>query len=310
MFRAHAFVGLGFLAAAVAGGYLIGGRAGGTAPALARFEPGQEVRVLGPERASALEATTSVAWEPGGCRLATGRRDGAVCLWESDGTPADRWAAHEVPVNAVCFVGDHSALLSAGSDGGARLWALSGTGPTIRAEVRTPGKVLSAASSPDGKTLAVGHVGAISLWRVDPGRLTPAGRLDTPPHPTCALAFAPDGGTLAAGNCADGLVRLWRLGDSSMPERLDGSDDYQARALAFSADGRALFVLDTDGNVVCLDLADRRRTVARLGMTPVRGGAFGPDGRQVLAANFDGLARLAGVRGPLPPFRGTTGTRE
>jgi WD40 repeat protein len=169
---------------------------------------------------------------------------------------------------------------------------------------------LSAASSPDGKTLAVGHVGAISLWQVDPDRLTPAGRLDTPPFPTCALAFAPDGGTLAAGNCGDGLVRVWRLGDGGVPERLDGSDDYQVRALAFSADGRALFVLDTDSNIVCLDLADHRRTVVRLGMPPVRGGAFGPDGRQVLAANFDGLARLAGGRGPVPLFLGTTGTRQ
>lgn len=308
MFRNHARVCLGLVAVAVAGGHWIVSRAG-LAPGSGRCEPGSEVRVLGPGPASAPEGTTSVAWEPGGRLLATGRRDGSVCLWKPDGTPAGRWAALDGPVNAVCFVGGSSTLLSAGGNGVVRLWDLSGAVPTGRAEVRTPDRILAAAASADGKALALGHIGAVSLWRVEPGRLIPAGRLATPPYPTCALAYAPDGRTLAAGNCGDGLVRLWRLGDGSEAECLDGSDDYQVRGLAFSADGRALSVLDTDGNVICWDLGDGRCAAARLRLPPVRGGAFAPGGRRVVAAHFDGAARIADVPSHAAPFQ-TSGTRE
>lgn len=84
-----------------------------------------------------------------------------------------------------------------------------------------------------------------------------------------AVAFSPDGRTLAAGN-ADGNVRLWRVsGARAVPsgEPLTGPKGW-VNGVAFAPDGRSLAAASSDGRVWVWDLAGvarapRCRTRAR-----------------------------------------------
>jgi WD40 repeat protein len=187
-------------------------------------------------------------------------------------------------------------IISARWDGELRLWTLTDDGAVLRAGAVAKGSVLSAAVSPDGKTLAVGGVGTIALWRVEAGRLAPVTEWATSPYLVTALAFSPDGRVLAAGSNSNTAVRFWRLGEDNEPTDIDCGTRYHARGLGFSPDGRVLNVLDTDGGVARLNLDDGQRMNYQLPVPPCRQGAFSADGRRVLIAHHCGAARWESVR--------------
>jgi hypothetical protein len=98
------------------------------------------------------------------------------------------WDGRKLEGDGVLFVGD-----------------LSTNRPPLRA-TRTSQYVVSAALSPDGRTLAVSVAGAIQLWEVATGKIrhTFGGYQEA----AFSLAFSPDGRALA-GLSAGGPVLLW-----------------------------------------------------------------------------------------------------
>lgn len=151
--------------------------------------------------------------------------------------------------------------------------------------------VTSVAFAPNGETLASGSWdGTIQLWDVRGGRLKTRRTLRGPWDEVEAIAYAPDGRTLAGlGTGWDGspfgAVTLWDLGSGRKRPflRVQGKLD----AIAFSPDGATLATAGADDPAVTLwDVAtgrERCRLPDHRG--PVWAVAFAPDGTTLAAAS-------------------------
>src|SRR5262249_43506680 len=168
------------------------------------------------------------------------------------------------------------------------------------------------AFAPDGRSLAVGsfdHVFAVDVW--DPmtsarrdrliDRGSESGRWRSPPSaqsngeaPLCvaALAFSPDGATLAAG-CSDGVIRLWVLPSGELRQTFSGHVAAVSR-LAFAPDGRTLASLGEANllNLWHLTTGQRLFSLDTRGQE-LHGLAFSRDGQLLVAG-----ARSAKSDGP------------
>jgi WD40 repeat protein len=120
------------------------------------------------------------------------------------------------------------------------------TAQLIRAWCGGRGTVASLAFSPDGRTVATGHLtpeDGVRIWDVSTGKLlsTLRGHKDM----VRSIAFSPDGRLLATAGGNRNLVnkdwniRIWDVAASRPAGILEGHTDV-VRALAFSPDGRTL----------------------------------------------------------------------
>jgi WD40 repeat protein len=169
--------------------------------------------------------------------------------------------------------------------------------------------------SADRKTLAVGgmamegwgmsggtpHVaGVVLLWDLTADRVVAT--LDDPTGPIQAVAFAPDGNSLAWG-ALDGTIKLWDLPGGRERAVLRGHAS-MVLSLAFSADGRALASGAKDGTLRVWDAATGLPRAAYGGhpsaVVCVR---FAPDGRTLASGGGDGSIRLWDLAAEVGPFR-------
>jgi WD40 repeat protein len=143
-----------------------------------------------------------VAFSPDGKLLATGSWDQTIKLWEVDtGRCRATLRGHRGRINSVLFDRAGQHVVSAGWDGTVRLWNVDGRGSRIL--IDHPGDIaMNLALAPDGATLAAAYsASGIHLWNVADQKE----RLRIPAPQMLAIAFAPDGKSLAATGMAIGF---------------------------------------------------------------------------------------------------------
>ncbi len=95
------------------------------------------------------------------------------------------------------------------------------------------------ALSPHGTILARGDKGKVRRWRIEDGKELPP--LTCPDGEVYAVAFSPDGRTLASGGAyPDSIVRFWDLATGKERLHLPPRQHSTVYALAFSPDGKSL----------------------------------------------------------------------
>jgi WD40 repeat protein len=147
-----------------------------------------------------------IAFSPDGDRLATGRNDGTVGVWETKtGQEIFRRHGHLKPVRAVAFSPDGRRLVSGSDEGIVKVWDLA-TGQEERTLHSHAGAVRCVAFSPDGKRLATASTDhTAKLWDIATGFevLTFRGHSSS----VWGVAFSQDGRLATIG--LDRRVRIW-----------------------------------------------------------------------------------------------------
>jgi WD40 repeat protein/DNA-directed RNA polymerase subunit RPC12/RpoP len=135
------------------------------------------------------------------------------------------------------------------------------------------------ALSADDRTLAVFGEKAIELWQWQEKR--PLGRIDAHDAPITAVAFAPDGKTLASAS-ADRTVKLWHV-DTRAQRATLRQHAWTVWALAFTPDGKHLASGGLDGMLLLWDLGPDQPPLvwAQAHQFPVRAVAFDNEGKHL-----------------------------
>ena len=232
---------------------------------------------------------TTVAFSPDGAHIASGAANGAVRLWDARTLTAEReLLAHDGAVTALAFRPDDETLASGSLDGTVRIWSRTQAGPL--AELAGMRGMTAAAFSVDGLRLAIAPQGAgtIEIW--NPQTVERQCVLDATGAVVYQIAFAPDGGRVAAileSAAEDGDVRVWSLADGEAETVLVGRER-GAVGLAFNPDGTRLVTTSGDGTVRLWEVSSGRRLLEIPSDVPFKrmevGAVLGLDGTRIASS--------------------------
>ncbi|MEO5683296.1 MAG: hypothetical protein ABIQ88_11685 [Chitinophagaceae bacterium] len=159
---------------------------------------------------------------------------------------------------------------------------------------KAPAKIVSAALSPDGKTILTGSTdNTARLWNRD-GIVTTT--FSGHSGSISSVCFSPDGKTVLTG-ALDKTARLWNL-DGSLRSEFKGHAG-AISAVAFSPDGKMIATGAGDNTARVWDVAGTLKTVLAGHSGYITSVAFSPNGQSVLTGSVDRTARLWGVDGQL-----------
>jgi WD40 repeat protein len=192
--------------------------------------------------------------------------------------------------------------------GKVKLWDISAgrVTATLPAPVQRGG-VEALAYSPDGRWLA-GAVGesatpalpwSVVLW--DVARRRQARAMRGHARRITALAFAPDGRTLATGG-DDGMVRLWDVASGREAGRIEANPG-PIQSIAYAPDGRTLAIVSRFGLRLWDVPGHRSRATLDDADFWVNAVAFAPDGRTLAAAGVVFVAPAGANLNPNRPER-------
>jgi WD40 repeat protein len=184
----------------------------------------------------------ALAFSPDGRVLAAGTDDGLLHRVGLDGPPPlDTLRPDLLAVDGLAVSPDGKTLALSKDDGTVRL-VDAGSGELRRELPGHGGRLADCAFSPDGGLLATAGVydPEVRLWDTATGKKTLTLRAGL--WGVRCLAFSPQNGLLAAGDCRDS-VWVWDLATKKRRGQLAGHNSY-IHDLTFSSDGRVLAVCD------------------------------------------------------------------
>ena len=279
----------GFQIALSPDGHMIA--AGGNNLRLLDSDSGNEIRTitLGASRAGSY--ATAVTFSPDGDRIATGRGDGAIQLWDAHtGTQIGPTLTGQTGgPTGIAFSPDGRQLATTSIDGTLRLWSIkrglpmSGPEPLLK----------KVAISPDGRRIVALASTVVEQWDTATGE--PLSTVPVGGDDAGASAFAVlDGGRIVTA-ASDGTLQTWRLDTGQPlqpPVHIDGvtSD----RRVVFSADGHTVAVADDDRAVAQLWSATTGRSLGapmavHNSANALTAMEFSPDGRRLAIGYLDGV---------------------
>jgi WD40 repeat protein len=254
---------------------------------------------------------TRLAFAPTGHLLAVAGADRTVTLLDPRrGAHSVVLRGHVGAITSIAFNPSATGVVSANTDGTARVWTTSGDLVTILTGHGLD--VISAQFSPDGsRVVTASRDGTARVWDASEGATVAV--LAGHDAELTSAAFSSDGRSVATTS-SDGTMRLWyavaeptlavvrrepwavsaaRFADGHLVVSPRGSPD-----VAVSSDGK-LFATAMSEEVLV-----RRSTtgapVASIRVpTPITGVALAPDDRSVAAAGSDGVARVYRLDGSL-----------
>jgi WD40 repeat protein len=244
---------------------------------------------------------------PDGKTVAMPGPDSVLELWDVVGVQKRlTLKGHKEVAHLLAYSAD-GRLLASAERGALYLWDVAG-GKELRRFPVEGAAVTTLALSPGGKHLAAGGWGHfnpspwVRVFETATGKEVLSPERDTPLPG--ALAFAPDGRTLAMGLLTrpgaldgEGRCTLWEV--ASGRARLRLKDAEAGRAVAFSPDGRILACGSDGGAIRLWDVAtgrERQRLAGHRGR--VNRLTFSPDGRLLASAGDDTTALVWEVSPP------------
>ena len=225
---------------------------------------------------------TAAAFSPDGRYVAEAVYDD-VRLWDTqtgemvrllDATPPI-----VTPADGLAFSPDGSAL--ARNDYNHNLWVLGTADSSLLADYTGANGGYSVAFSPDGQWLATVGSSTVLLWHVSDGASGPTGFVGSAGKAPTALAFSPDGQTLAVGD-AGGNVVLWSFPGGAMVTQFPAVTG-TVQQVGFSPDGTRLAVTNEGGPPVLLGLDGTKIAGWPQGLSPSF--AFSFDGDYLATIN-------------------------
>ncbi len=259
---------------------------------------------------AARSGVKGIAFHPLGRLLAAACDNGRVRLWElrEEGEPESKPDLEPLPkaATAVAFSRDGRWLVAGCEDGTLTWWPVDAGGRGKGERITRPGHdgkaVLALAFAPGPNVLlASGGVDHhVSLWR--PTDEKPLAHWEAHQHGfVSALAFAPDGSSLATGSYDD-TVRLWTLDEMGKPPKrratLERHFGYVQSIAFFPGDGQRLVSGGSDNTVRLWDGKAGKEVTPTVGAVgPVWSVAFDREGTMLAAGGQDHQVRLWAVNG-------------
>ena len=250
--------------------------------------------------------------------------DGAIKLWQRDGTLLKTLQNESVVVWSVKFSPDGKMIVSGHNDGSVKLWRVDEDTPKNIAKYSTTTRVVNFKF--DGQIVASGHDnGVVNLWSMD-GVLV--GSFKHPNH-AAAIIFVPDSqliitqaenviylwqengtlvkkwvahqagistlvlspnGQILASASQDTTTKLWNL-DGTLITTIAGHSS-AVWDIAFSPDGKTLVTVSGDKTVKIWSIEGIELSTLKAHRSTVRAIAYSPDGSYFISAGADRIIRM------------------
>jgi WD40 repeat protein len=246
----------------------------------------------------------SVAFSPDGSTVASGSYDLTVRLWETrTGTCKQVFKKHTNRVWSVKFHPSGTFLASGGDDNTTRFWNPR-TGESTTTLQGHSNSIYAIALYPNQPMVASGHEDqTVRLWRL-PHNL--ADRIPVPPQQktiepfqalyghqnrVLAIAFSPDGKTIASGS-TDRTIKLWSPETERCRLTLQGHSSW-IWDLAFHPSGKAIASASYDRTVKLWDVETGNCTQTLEGhLGSALSVGFSPDGQWLASGGYEQMLKL------------------